>query len=154
MARESEASALSAWAKLAMFPQSQAGHFMRAARLSGLIAAAWLALGLSALPAAAQYYGAIAYSPATGAMGWGFDYPTPEGAARTAIAKCAEYARDCQILVPFMNGCGVVATGEEIAAGGASPSRSEAERIAMRRCTRLSPGCTVQRWVCTTNSLY
>lgn len=125
-----------------------------AARLAALCVLASAAIGLGASPARAQYYGAIGYSPATGAMGWGIDYPTSEAAASTALNRCAEHATDCRLAVLFKNGCGLVAAGEDGYAAAASLSRSDAERIAMRRCGRRTEGCTVQRWVCTTGSMY
>lgn len=125
-------------------------HFRRA--FSAILVLAGLCLHATAAPA--QYFGAIGYSPITGAMGWGFDYPTAEAAARTALARCAQHARDCQVAVLFKDGCGVVAGGDEGHAGAASPSRSDAERLALRRCDKRSSGCQVLRWVCTTRSMY
>ena len=119
-----------------------------------MVLAMWSGLVLFPSCAMAQYYGAIGYSPSTGAMGWGFDYPTSEGATRSALDKCAEHARDCQIAILFKDGCGVIAEGEEIYTTAASPSRSEAERVALRRCERRTSGCKVQRWVCTSRSMY
>lgn len=127
---------------------------MTAVRLAFGTAIFWVGLWLSAGAAPAQYFGAIGYSPATGAMGWGLDYPSPDGARRAAIAKCAEYARDCLVLVVFKDGCGVIAEGDEAYAGAASPSRTEAQRVALRRCDRRTSGCEIKRWVCTTRSLY
>lgn len=127
---------------------------MRTTGLVPLWLAAFAFAALGASPASAQYYGAIGYSPTTGAMGWGIDYPTSDGAARTALSRCADHAADCRVAVLFKDGCGLVAAGEDGYAAAASPSRSDAERIAMRRCRLRTDGCTVQRWVCTTGAMY
>jgi Domain of unknown function (DUF4189) len=121
-----------------------------AAAAAGLVVAAVL----TAAPAAAQYYGAIGYSPSSGAMGWSFDYLTREEARQVALTRCAEHASDCEIAVQFADGCGVIVFGERAKSAAGSPSRSEATRVALRRCQMRSEGCTVRRWVCTTRSMY
>jgi ABC-type glycerol-3-phosphate transport system substrate-binding protein len=132
---------------------------MRAARpkarmIAGLAVGALLAAMGAASPAAAQYHGAIGYSPTTGAMGWSFDYSNGEDARQIALKRCAEHATDCKIAVQFADGCGVVVEGERIQTAAGSPSRGDAERIALRRCRVVSDRCVVRRWVCTSGSLF
>lgn len=132
---------------------------MRAARLrlgtiAGLSAGLLLAAGLTAAPAAAQYHGAIGYSPTTGAMGWSFDYRSGEDARKVALRRCAEHASDCRIAVQFSDGCGVIVEGDGVQTAAGSPSRGDAERRALRRCRAQSEGCVIRRWVCTSRSMY
>lgn len=140
-----------------MIPARPASKTRRVAKArTGPIAllAACLGLSIWASPACAQYFGAIGYSLDTGAMGWGFDYPTADGATRAALKNCAQHAGDCRIAILFKDGCAVVTTGDGVQAFAASPSRSDAERISLRRCRAKGDGCVVQRWVCTTRSMY
>lgn len=123
---------------------------MRQALAMGLLLAG---LCGQAQGAAAQYFGAMSFSPLSGAMGWGFDYPTQEGAERAALANCKKYAvPDCQIVVVFKDACAALAAGDESFAAVASSSREDAQRRAMRRCSIQGPNCQIMRWVCTSGS--
>ncbi len=115
----------------------------------------WLflaSLGGQAQSATAQYFGAMSFSPSSNAMGWGFDFPTQEGAERAAMANCRKYVSDCQIVVVFKDACAALAAGDESFAAVASSSRDEAQRRAMRRCSIQGPNCQIMRWVCTSGS--
>ncbi len=87
------------------------------ARLSAAIVAVFLALPvLGVLPgaAAAQGFGAIAYSPSTGQWGWARNYRTRAGAEQRAMQECrsaAGWARDCSTGVWFRNACEALAVG-------------------------------------------
>lgn len=99
---------------------------------------------------AGDNYGAIAYSPSTGAHGYAFDYPSRGVAERRALASCSRHAGDCQVPLWFRNACGALAVGNGGGWGtGWGASRRMAERSARRSCRKFTKGCTVLRWVCT-----
>jgi serine/threonine-protein kinase len=95
-------------------------------------------------------FGAIAYSPSTGANGWAYDYTSRGEAESIALTNCRKYANDCVIPVWFRNACGALATGPKGYGSGWGTDRSIAEKYALQSCGQHSSGCTVQRWVCTT----
>lgn len=95
-------------------------------------------------------YGAIAYSPTNGSIGWGYDYPSKEEAERIALTNCRKYATDCVIPVWFRNACGALATGPSGYGSGWGVTRDLAETYALESCRKHSQGCAVQRWVCST----
>ena len=107
---------------------------------------------LALIPSAAlaqEYYGAIAYSPRTGANGWAYDHPTREAAERVAMQNCRKNADDCRGLVWFKNACGAVAAGPKGYGWGWGASEAIADGEAMKHCTKFSTGCAVKRRVCT-----
>ncbi len=71
---------------------------MRAYVLAGL-----LLLCAGSGEAAAENYGAIAYSPSTKAYGWSYDYPSRGAAEREALSGCRAKASDCIIPLWFRN---------------------------------------------------
>ena len=108
-----------------------------------------LALATAALPAAAlaDSFGAIAYSPDTGANGWSHDYPSRRGAERAAQDNCD--ADDCRIAIWFKNACGAVAVGSNGGWGSDwGGDRRRAQSKAIRACSRNDDGCSVVRWQC------
>lgn len=110
-----------------------------------------LLVGWGASPTVAQdYYGAIAYSPSTGAHGWTYDYATRQEAQDTALSECRQHADDCVIALWFRNACGALAIGSNGYGSGWGTSRSRAERDALQSCRRYTGGCSIKRWVCTT----
>jgi len=122
----------------------------RAARFALAAAAAVLACWAGAGTAAANNYGAIAYSPSTRAHGWAYDYPSRAAAERAALANCRRQASDCTVPIWFRNACGALAIGPNGYGTGWGTSRGLAERYALSSCRRHSSGCAVTRWVCTT----
>ncbi len=116
------------------------------------IFATCLAVGLGGNTAEARdYYGAIAYSPSTGAHGWSNDYGSRSGAESAALSNCRRHASDCVVPIWFRNACGALA----VASGGGygsgwGTSRGLAERYAMRSCRGQNSSCSILRWVCTT----
>src|SRR5918995_6012546 len=50
---------------------------------------------------AADYYGAIAYSPTTRAHGWAKDHPSRQAAERASLSGCAQHAADCSAVLWF-----------------------------------------------------
>ena len=119
-----------------------------------LISAAILAIALNCvyLVAAnsADRYGAIAYSPRTGSVGWSYDYDTRRGAERRAQNGCREHARDCRVAIWTKNACAALAVGRN--GGWASywhTNKAKAKSRAIRACRKRDKGCKVKRWICT-----
>jgi len=113
---------------------------------------AWALVGLAVVfwstPAAADYYGAIAFSQGSGAHGYSNDFDTRGGAEEQALQECGD---GCEVVLWFSNACGALAVGEDNGYGtGWASSRGEAEDIAMSNCNKNSTSCSILRWVCTT----
>ncbi len=107
-----------------------------------------LAMLLSVSVEARNYYGAISYSPSTGAYGYSYDYTSKRGAQRAARKQCGY--RDCKKSLWFRNACGALAVGNNGYGTGWGSTKSRARRAALRSCRKYSRGCRVKRWVCTT----
>ncbi|WP_067656158.1 DUF4189 domain-containing protein [Nocardia harenae] len=107
-----------------------------------------LTLGAPSAQAARSYYGAIALSPATGLIGYSYDYADVDQATARALSSCG--AADCQSLVWFANGCGAVAYSERTStwswAYGAS--RRSAQSLALNE---NYSDATIVHWNCTSN---
>ena len=114
-----------------------------------MIAAALLFVG-TALPASAQNYGAIAYSPRTGASGYSYDFGNRARAERAAMRQCRLRGRGCRIAVWFRDGCGAVASGPRGWGSGWGANRQIARRQALRQCRRFSGRCQIRVRACTT----
>mgnify|MGYP000989607887 CR=1 FL=1 len=98
----------------------------------------------------ANNYGAIAFSPSTGAHGWANDFSSRAGAERAAMNNCLRHAGDCRIATWFRNACGALAVGSGNGYGASwASSRSMAERLSVDACSRHTGRCYVRRWVCT-----
>jgi hypothetical protein len=114
------------------------------------IAWLWVVTALLAGPAAAQNsFGAIAYSPGSGAHGWSVDYATREVAESTALRNCHQHADDCTVPIWFRNACGALAVGSQGYGSGWGTDRRIAERYALRSCRKHTANCAIRRWVCT-----
>jgi serine/threonine-protein kinase len=99
---------------------------------------------------AADYFGAIAVSPSTLALGWSYNFRSRAGAERDALRRCAANAHDCQIGIWFRNACGALASGNRGGWGAAwGPTRSAAIRNALNECAQHTGNCVWKRWVCT-----
>ncbi len=112
-----------------------------------------LVFGTGGKAIAQNYFGAIAYSAATGSHGYSFDYGSKEAAERAAVNACEQFAAsgDCAPLVWFKNACGALAVANNGAAGsGWGSDRTLAERYALESCSDVGGGCRIVRWVCTT----
>lgn len=108
---------------------------------------------LAFIPAAAlaqEYYGAIAYSPATQAHGWANDHPSRSAAEKEALLHCRKEAKDCRVLVWFRNACGALAVGPKGYGWAWADKQATAEIEALKNCSKHSAGCSVNRRVCTT----
>jgi len=71
-------------------------------RLAALLGAL---LFVSAAPAAAQSWGALAFSENGTAYSYSRNYNTKEEAEAGALAECAKYASDCKIYEAFQDRC-------------------------------------------------
>jgi len=115
---------------------------MRVAVALGLVIAA-------ASAASATNYGAIAYSPSTGARGFSYDYPTRRDAESRAMSECAARGRGCKTVIWFKNACAALATGNNGWGAAWAGSRRAAENQAMGSCSSRSRGCSILVWSCT-----
>ena len=92
-----------------------------------------------------QAYGAIAYQPARGAVGYSYDFKSAREAKIEALRQCGD--PECEIALTLHNSCGALARGpgKPYAASGAT--RDEAETKARRACGQKS--CEIVAWACT-----
>jgi len=100
--------------------------------------------------AAQNNYGAIAYSPSTGADGWAYDYGSRAAAERAALSNCRSHADDCVVPIWFRNACGALPVGSDGYGSGWGSNRRLAERFALRSCRKHTSDCGIKRWACTT----
>ncbi|WP_377289562.1 DUF4189 domain-containing protein [Rhizobium sp. SG2393] len=108
-----------------------------------------LASLVSAHGALADSFGAISYSPDTGATGWSYSWSSRRQAEREAQQNCYENAGDCRVAIWFKNACGAVAAGDDGGWGSGWGSNSNrARREAIKQCSQYSDGCRVVRWQC------
>lgn len=97
-------------------------------------------------------YGAIAYSPKSGAWGDVSGESSVEAANQKALSLCARRADDCTVVASFSNTCAAVAvlatTGATFVA--TNEKRGIAETQAMRACHQQpnSSSCRVPSSIC------
>jgi Domain of unknown function (DUF4189) len=113
------------------------------------VSTAVAALFLLCVGAEAASYGAIAFSPDSGAYGYSTRRVSRANAQEWAMSYCDENAWDCRIAVNFHDACGAVARGRN---GGWGTnwgySRAEAQNNAMAACHKRDSGCRVVVWAC------
>lgn len=100
----------------------------------------------------ADSWGAIYYSPSTGAHGSTANYDSQETAEAVAEKRCRDWsggATDCSRAAVFKNGCGALAKGESGGWGDVGLDSTAAKLAAMQRCSLQSRGCTIVTTVCT-----
>ena len=108
-------------------------------KLSMVLALAGLAGAMAPGAAMARdYNGAIAYSSATGAHGYSYDYDTRDGAEQRALNECAGYGGGCEAALWFRNACGALAVGADGWGTGWDINRSGAESNAIAKCSQFS----------------
>ena len=101
-----------------------------------------------ALPAFAGSFGAIAFSPETGATAWAHSFPNKQGALNFVMRRCGQQANDCRSFW-FVNACGAVAIGSAGGWGTSwSVSPTQAQIKAVNNCSANDYGCRVVRWQC------
>ena len=99
--------------------------------------------------AEAASFGAIAFSPDTGAAGYSTRRVSRANAQEWALYYCDQYAYDCRIAVNFHNACGAVARGRNGGWGADwGYSRAEAQNDAITACRRHDRGCRIIQWAC------
>jgi len=99
--------------------------------------------------AAADVFGAIAYSKSTGKWGYSYDYSSREEAESAAVGNCDR--NDCVVKSWFKNSCGALAKASNKALGYSwgAPDRERAERIALSKCRERGSRCRIITWACT-----
>src|ERR1700681_405368 len=97
-------------------------------RSSGAVACLGFLLAiLPSTQAAADNFGAIAFSASSGAAGYSYDYASRDEAEERALQECG---RGCEVVLWFKNACGALAVGTGNGYGsGWAASRSEAEEV-------------------------
>ncbi len=110
-----------------------------------LVATAVLSACAGPPEAAADRYGAIALSQATGRVGRATDLATLAAADEAAVRYCA--ADDCATVVWFANGCAGVSRDGGVVAWALADDREEAEQAALRECG--ADNCRVVTAACT-----
>ncbi len=100
-------------------------------------------------------YGAIAFSPSTGAHGYSFNYANRAAAEKRAINECEMNAGsdDCRAILWFHNACGALAVGDNAYGSGWGTNMLYAAQYAVESCKKFTANCKVVRWVCTSNAL-
>ena len=119
--------------------------------IAGLAAGIAFAAALTGAAAAKHYYGSIAYSEGTGAIGYSYDQSSKQGAINTALNACYKHADDCVTAINFWDGaCGAIAVGRN---GGWGASWGEdlhfASDAALDKCSENDDRCVVKRYQCT-----
>jgi hypothetical protein len=99
-----------------------------------------------------DFFGAIAYSPRTGADGWAKDHPSQDAAERAALSACGQSASDCRGVLWFKNGCGALAVSAKVYGWGWGTTQALADAEAIKACTKHALGCKVTRQICTTGA--
>ena len=94
-------------------------------------------LFVSAAPAAAQSWGALAFSENGTAYSYSRNYGTKEEAERSALSECAKYASDCKIYETFEDRCTSLAGSPNGVYGWAWGGDLEARQArAVQECTK------------------
>ena len=110
-----------------------------------------IALGLATAPpvAAQELFGAIAFSPRTGAHGWSTGNTSRGEAEIDAQANCLKHASDCQLATWFRDACGALAVGRAGWGAHWGNNREQAEAAAIDACRQHARNCKVVQWQCT-----
>ncbi|NLG47185.1 DUF4189 domain-containing protein [Gordonia sp. (in: high G+C Gram-positive bacteria)] len=93
--------------------------------------------------AAANYYGALALSPSTGATGRALDYPDWSSASNAALSWCGY--TDCKVVVRMRNACGAIAKSNSYWGYGWAANLYTAQSNALY----YSGGGYIHDWACT-----
>ena len=119
--------------------------------MSYRVAAALITALALATPAGADaLFGAIAFSPSTGKVGAGWNFPSKDDASAEAVTQCG--VGDCDTVVSFPN-CGVVAVGDGFGMGfSADKSVAKAEATALDNCSAYTTTCNIVQSFCNEGS--
>jgi hypothetical protein len=97
-------------------------------------------------------FGAVAFSPRNGAVGYSYNYRSRDDAEQRALEECGH---DCRIVMWFKNACGGLAGGARDGYGADwGDNQREAGNIAIRSCHANTTDCGAVRWVCTAGSSF
>jgi hypothetical protein len=128
------------------------GDFMTFRQISAaLIGAATLSVPFAT--AAADYYGAFAFSQNTGASGWSKNYTSQSEAEGAALQYCfgTKGATDCKVAYSFVNSCAALAVGGDNGWGADwGANKQAAQNKAMNTCSGYSYDCKVIISECST----
>ncbi|MBX3573941.1 MAG: DUF4189 domain-containing protein [Mesorhizobium sp.] len=114
--------------------------------LSGAFA---VGLSLAGAGVALADFGAIAFSPQSGAYGYSYGAGTRAQAERIAMSNCRANGAGCRLLVYFRNACGALAVGNGNGYGYAwAGTRGQAEGRAMQECRNQTSSCRLVAWSC------
>ena len=123
---------------------------MHLPRLAAFVAAL---LFVSVAPAAAQGWGALAFSENGTAYAYSRNYTTKEEAMAGAMAECAKHASDCKVYATFQNKCVALSGASNGAYGWAIGGSDDQARVdaSMRQCVQQGgPDCRLVIKFCST----
>jgi hypothetical protein len=118
-------------------------------------ATAVLAATILSMPvaAAADNYGAFAFSQNTGASGWSKNFTSQSEAEGAALQYCFDTkgATDCKVAYSFVNSCAALAVGGDNGWGADwGANKQAAQNKAMNTCSGYSYDCKVLISECST----
>jgi serine/threonine-protein kinase len=90
-------------------------------------------------------FGAIAYSPSTGKIGWSYGFSDGEAAKAGAVSACG--VGDCAWQVMEGNEYAVLATGSGGPAVAWNADYTTAQNDALAACSAKGDNCVVNAWV-------
>jgi hypothetical protein len=103
----------------------------------------------SATFAAANQYGALAFSQISGAYGYSYGWRSAGRAQAAAMANCRARGGGCRLIYTFWNQCAALAIGRNLGYGyGASTSLGAAKSVAMANCRINDSGCYIAEYAC------
>jgi hypothetical protein len=120
-------------------------NVMRPAILASAVLVGLGSILLTAVPARAAEYGAIAWDQATGKSAASWHEPTAKRASESAISECG--ATGCKVVTHIGPGmCGALAASEDGKKVGAAArkTRDAARVAALKDCPKTSGECTIR----------
>jgi len=91
-------------------------------------------------------FGAVAFSPGNGAVGYSYNYRSRDDAEQRALEECGH---DCRIAMWFKNACGGLAGGARHGYGADRGDNQREGNVAIRSCRANTTDCGAVRWECT-----
>ncbi|WP_278264318.1 DUF4189 domain-containing protein [Nocardia sp. AG03] len=99
--------------------------------------AAGSVLGAGSASAAGDQWASVALSDNEAVYGVSVNEGSPDAAIAAAIANC--HLADCNEVMTWANGCGVLVQSNQGVAWASGPTRAEAERTAYETLSELTP---------------
>ncbi|GIL01982.1 MAG: hypothetical protein BroJett030_18810 [Alphaproteobacteria bacterium] len=93
-------------------------------------------------------FAAIALSKSTLSWGAGYNYNSQNSAEQRALAECAKYANDCEVVTWVRNACVALSTGQGGYGHAWNVSLKKAESESVRFCRQYGRNCKVTYSVC------